>query len=69
MKSFFMCNKGFILPGVLILFSLYMSIVAYYIIQYELKFKTLYHLEQYYDHEINVYIKSIKKDEARDGTK
>ena len=47
-KSFFYSQKAFISLYLIVIFSIYLSIISFYISQYSLKLKTTHNLEKIY---------------------
>ncbi|AXZ23341.1 hypothetical protein D3P10_06350 [Staphylococcus warneri] len=47
-KHYFYKQKAFISPFLMIIFSLYLTVISFYITQYSLKLKTTHNLEKIY---------------------
>ncbi|APT16261.1 hypothetical protein BUM85_04845 [Staphylococcus epidermidis] len=58
-KSFFYSQKAFISLYLIVIFSIYLSIISFYISQYSLKLKTIHNLDVYYNKVIVNKLKEV----------
>ena len=63
-KSCLYSRKAFISLYLIVIFSIYLSIISFYISQYSLKLKTLYNIETDYNYKIVLLLKEGKTHES-----